>query len=179
MRNRTYSALRFVKSHLANRVAAVVAAMVIAVGAVGGIAYAVSSGSSPATPSSTSGTGAPPSSSGQSGASAQGSSTQKKHAGGALARLLARAVHAEVVVPMKGGGYRTVDLDRGTIEAVSSTSITIDPTGGGAAVTAAITSTTHQPKKVALSKGETVVLVYSGGNALIVRPVKTSSTSSS
>lgn len=170
--------LNFMKSHLANRAAAVVGAMVIAVGAVGGIAYAVSSGSSPATAGSTSNTSStPPANSTQGGASAQGgSATQKKPAGRALFKVLTRAVHAEIVLPEKGGtGYRTVDLDRGTITSLSSTSITINPVVGGSPVTAAITSTTHEPKNSALSQGETVVLVYSGGDALIVRPVKTAS----
>jgi hypothetical protein len=53
---------------------------------------------------------------------------------GKLRRLAAwnRLVHATVVVDRKEGGLTTVQLDHGTISAVTATSLTITETGGGA-----------------------------------------------
>jgi hypothetical protein len=52
---------------------------------------------------------------------------------GELRRLAAwsRLVHATVVVDLKEGGLTTVQLDHGTISAVSATSLTVSEAGGG------------------------------------------------
>jgi hypothetical protein len=40
-------------------------------------------------------------------------------------RALRRSVHAEVVVPTAGGGFATVSYDRGFVESVSATQLTV------------------------------------------------------
>jgi hypothetical protein len=52
---------------------------------------------------------------------------------GQLRRLAAwgRLVHATVVVDLKAGGLTTIQLDHGTISAVSATSLTMQEAGGG------------------------------------------------
>src|SRR6266516_3177207 len=40
------------------------------------------------------------------------------------------AVHGQIVVPKPGGGYQTVDIQQGTVTAVSSTSITLKSADG-------------------------------------------------
>jgi hypothetical protein len=40
------------------------------------------------------------------------------------------AVHGQIVIPKPGGGYQTVDIQRGTVTAVSSTSITLKSADG-------------------------------------------------
>ncbi len=118
--------------------------------------------------------GAPPvtvPSPGSTGASVldTGGSSNAHARGRGLRGLLRRAVHVEVVVPKAGGGFRTLDIDRGTVTALSSSSVTVTPPGGRAPVTAAITSTTREPKG-APTMSEQVVLVSSGGDALAIRP---------
>jgi hypothetical protein len=63
---------------------------------------------------------------------------------GQLRRLAAwdRLVHATVVVDLEDGGLTTVQLDHGTISAVSATSLTITEAGGGS-VTVALGSETR------------------------------------
>jgi hypothetical protein len=51
------------------------------------------------------------------------------------------ALHGELVVPKQGGGYQTVLVQRGTVTAVSSTSITVK-SQDGFATTYAVTSAT-------------------------------------
>jgi hypothetical protein len=160
------------KHRLFNRTAAIVAAIVVGAGAVAGIAYAVgssSSGSSIATGTTTT-TGAPASSVAVQDAVLTDAATKRLKQLGGILRVLARAVHAEVVVPLPTGGYRTIDLDKGTITSVSATSITISPEETGASpVTASVTSSTRLPKKVPLADGELVALVSSNGDALVIR----------
>ena len=57
---------------------------------------------------------------------------------GDLRRLAAwrRLVHATVVVDLKQGGLTTIQLDHGTISAVSATSVTIAEAGGGSVTVA-------------------------------------------
>lgn len=51
------------------------------------------------------------------------------------------AVHGQIVMPKPGGGYQTVDIQRGTVTAVSSTSITLK-SADGFTKTYAVTSST-------------------------------------
>jgi hypothetical protein len=51
------------------------------------------------------------------------------------------AVHGQLVVPKSGGGYQTVDVQRGQVTAVSSTSITVK-SDDGFTKTYAVTSST-------------------------------------
>jgi hypothetical protein len=167
--NTTASSIRH---KLFNRTAAVALAIVVGAGAVAGIAYAVGSGSSSTSntvASATTTTSTPGSVVVQDGMLVNATTKRLRQLGGIL-RVLGRAVHAEVVVPVSTGGYRTIDLDKGTITSLSSTSITIAPEESGASpVTATITSSTRQPKKVALADGDLVALVSSNGDALLIR----------
>lgn len=43
----------------------------------------------------------------------------------ALLRPLRRAVHAEAIVPVAGGGFVTVTLDRGVVQSVSGSQLTL------------------------------------------------------
>jgi hypothetical protein len=144
-----------------------VAAATASVAGVGGLAYALTAGAGAVTPAAAtqSVTSSPASQ-----LAAGGTSTAPSNGRAGVGRLLRRAVHVEIVVPKQGGGFRTIDIDRGTVTAISSTSITVTPAGGRAPVTAAITSATRQPAG-AVTQSEQVVLVSSDGNALIVRPV--------
>lgn len=60
-------------------------------------------------------------------------SSRPTAAAGRLRRLAAwqRLVHATVVVDLKKGGLTTIQIDHGTISAVSAASLTIKETGGG------------------------------------------------
>jgi len=149
------------------RMLAVVAAAAASVATVGGLAYGLTAGGTG--PSLTAVT-APGSTGAVTDAAAGGSTTSPSNARHGLRALVRRAVHVEIVVAKPAGGFRTIDIDRGTVSAVSSTSITVTPPGGRAPVTAAITSTTRQPGG-AVTQGEQVVLVSSDANALAVRPL--------
>ncbi|GEM_PF-1645755 len=168
---------RTFKGLFARHAVVVASVVVISVGGVGGIAYALTSGGSgspgsagtPSASGSSSGSGGA-TGTGSSGSGAGAKSPKATRSGSKIAALVGRAVHAEIVVPKSGGGYQTLDLDRGTVTSLSSTSVTIDSLDGGTPVTAAITSSTHEPKTATISQGEQVILVSSGGNVLILRP---------
>ena len=51
------------------------------------------------------------------------------------------AVHGQFVVPKSGGGYQTVDVQRGQVTAVSSTSLTVKSADGFSATYAVAKST--------------------------------------
>ncbi len=149
------------------RIMAAAAAATASVAGVGGLAYALTSGGASVSP-----TAVTVPSPGATGASVlAGGPSNAPGRGRGLRGLVRRAVHVEVVVPKKGGGFRTLEIDRGTVTALSSSSITVTPPGGRAPVTAAITSTTREPKG-APTMSEQVVLVSSGGDALALRPVR-------
>jgi hypothetical protein len=64
--------------------------------------------------------------------------TRPTAAAGRLRRLAAwgRLVHATVVVDLKQGGLTTLQLDHGTISAVSTAALTVKETGGGSVTVA-------------------------------------------
>lgn len=114
-------------------------------------------------------------------------STTPHHSGAGhplLRHLLRRTVHGQFVVRTKGGTLQTFDLDRGVLQSVTSTTITLAPTQtANASVSATITSQTHfrgLPQSQ-LQPGDRVVLVYEGGNAVLVgaRPPKATTSSGS
>lgn len=151
------------------RVAATVAA-VLAVGAVSGFAYAETSGSAGSS-SQASGVAqaasSPPST--QSPGNG-GSSTARPgaKAGAGVAGLLKRAIHVEAILPDPGGsGYRVVDVDRGTVGAISASSITVNRPDGKS-VTATVNTSTRFGAGSPPSVGEQVVLVQSNGTAVRV-----------
>ncbi len=84
--------------------------------------------------------------------------------------LARRVVHAELVVRARGGTFKTLDIDRGTISAVSSRSLTVTRPDG-AKVTEATDSTTRfggRPEGQ-LQVGGKVLVISSGGKAIAVR----------
>jgi hypothetical protein len=151
------------------RTLAAVAAASASVAGVGGLAYALAAGGVSVSPTAVT---SPGSASGGAAVLAAGGTPPAQPRGRhGLRGLVRRAVHVDVVVPKAGGGFRTIDIDRGAVTAVSSTSITVT-SPGRTPVTAAITSSTRQPAG-AVTVSEQVVLVSSDGNALLVRPVRT------
>jgi hypothetical protein len=167
------------KHSLTKKSVAATAAVVCSVGGLGGIAYAITAGP-PSSPAVSASATVPPTT--QPGSTQQGSSpsagpssnsrSAKGKALGRLLKILSRAVHGEVVIPAAGGGFRTVDFDKGSITSISSSSITISSLDGGSPVTANITSTTREPK-AGLTQGQTVVLLSSNGDAVAIRPLRT------
>jgi hypothetical protein len=183
-----------VRSWLSGHVGRSVVAGVLAVGVVGGLAFAVAG---PIMGSNASTTSSPAASTGLAGSalqaatgasvkacaggkasaagaatSAPGTSTPSAAAkgcgAGVLRRLLGRAVHATFVIPTKSGNV-TVTLDRGAIQSISSTSITI-LRKDGVTVTDPISSSTKflRASESSLAAGDHVVLVQVGGTTRYV-----------
>ena len=70
-------------------------------------------------------------------------------------------VHGQVVVPKSGGGYETLDVQRGQVTAVSSTSITVKSSDGYTATYAVTGSTVVDAKSAGIGSvktGDTVVI---------------------
>lgn len=125
-----------------------IAIAAIGIGALGvaGTAYASSSSPSPT-----------PSGSGQPGYGATGSSGTERpampgpaggmahhdhdHVRGGMGMGMGRAIHGSFVTPKQGGGYQTVDTQRGIVTGVSSTAITVKSVDGFTA-TYAVDATT-------------------------------------
>ncbi len=84
-----------------------------------------------------------------------------------------RAVYSESVVPVKSGGYETIIMVKGSLSAISSTSVSVKRPDTGAIVTASVASstkfirTTEAALASDLSSGKvvTVMLVEVGGTA--------------
>ena len=62
---------------------------------------------------------------GTSAAATNSNPSHKAHQHRHARSLLGRAVHADAVVPVKGGQFATVTLDRGSIQSVSGQQLTI------------------------------------------------------
>ncbi|MGH3304661.1 MAG: hypothetical protein ACRDOK_23895 [Streptosporangiaceae bacterium] len=83
---------------------------------------------------------------------------------------LGGVIHGQVTEPKSGGGYRTVDVQRGTVTAVSSSSISVKSADGYSA-TYAVSSSTEVNAQAAgigtVRTGDTVELTatVSGGTA--------------
>ena len=89
--------------------------------------------------------------------------------GGMLRRLLARSAHASLVVRDRSGQWVTVDVDRGTVKSISSTSITL-LRPDGVTVTAVLSSSTkflRQPESSVVA-GDRAVVLQVGGTARYV-----------
>ena len=83
--------------------------------------------------------------------------------GGGLGMLgLGGVVHGQVTVPKSGGGYQTVDVQRGTVTAVNSSSITVKSADGYSA-TYAVSSSTEVNAQAAgigtVKNGDTVAVM--------------------
>lgn len=89
---------------------------------------------------------------------------------------LRKAAYSETVVPVKGGGYKTVEMVKGSLTAISSSSISVTRPDTGAIIAGNITSSTKfrntteaalaadLPAKTAV----TVRIVESGGNVIMI-----------
>jgi hypothetical protein len=64
-------------------------------------------------------------------------------------------VHGQVVVPKSGGGYQTLDVQQGTVTAVSSTSITVKSSDGYTATYAVTSNTTVDAKSAGIGSVKT------------------------
>jgi hypothetical protein len=84
------------------------------------------------------------------------------------------AVHGQFVVPKSGGGYQTIDTQRGAVTAVSATSITIK-SGDGFTKTYQVTSSTYVDAQrngigsVKTGHQAIVLATVSGGTATAAR----------
>jgi hypothetical protein len=129
--------------HLAGM--AVVAVIALAAG--GGIAYVATHSGTPVRTVASRGSAQSPTPS-----PAPSAPSGHKHSLGGFGRFgglgglgmagLFGVVHGQVTVPKSGGGYQTVDVQRGTVTAVSSSSITVNSADGYSA-TYAISSSTE------------------------------------
>jgi hypothetical protein len=84
------------------------------------------------------------------------------------------AVHGEFVVPKPGGGYQTIDVQRGAVTAVSATSITIKSSDGFVKTYQVTSSTYVDARQGGISSVKTghqavVMATASGGTATAVR----------
>ncbi len=69
-------------------------------------------------------------------------------------------VHGQVTVPKSGGGYETVDVQRGTVTAVSSTSITVKSSDGYSASYVVSTKTVVDAQAAGIGSVKTGDTVY-------------------
>ena len=144
-----------------------VAVIALAGGAGVGLA---ATGSSGASASLTSTTSASPSAS-ASASPAASARAHRKLAHRRFAGIIGgRILHGQVVVPKSGGGYQTVDVQRGQVTAVSSTSITVKSADGYSATYGVSSSTTVDAQSSGIGSvkvGDRVVLeaTLSGGTA--------------
>ncbi|MHB8262248.1 MAG: hypothetical protein ACYDGY_00635 [Acidimicrobiales bacterium] len=88
-----------------------------------------------------------------------------KHA----SKMARHAIGVQITLHTKSGD-KMVEVERGTVTALSSTSITIKRIDGQS-FTATLSTTTHEPRKAALKDGAHVVLVESSGHATLVLPM--------
>jgi hypothetical protein len=83
------------------------------------------------------------------------------------------AVHGQFVVPKPGGGYQTVDTQRGSVTAVSATSITVKSADGFTKTYQVVGSTNVDAKRDGIGSVKTghqvaVTATVSGGTATAV-----------
>jgi hypothetical protein len=81
---------------------------------------------------------------------------------------LGGAIHGQVTVPKSGGGYQTIDVQRGTVTAVNSSSISVKSPDGYSATYAVLSSTEVNAQAAGIGTvktGDTVLLMAtaSGG----------------
>ena len=97
---------------------------------------------------------------------AKSAAIDRRGAGRIIGRLLRRSVHATFLVKDGTKGYVTVTLDRGTVQSVSSSSITV-MRPDGVSVTESVTTSTKfvRTPQASLAAGQKVILVEEGGSA--------------
>jgi hypothetical protein len=129
------------------RLAGLAAVAVIALAGGGGIAYVATHSGSPVRTLASRGSAQSPAPS-----PAPSEPSEHNHGPGGFGRFgglgglamagLGGVVHGQVTVPKSGGGYQTVDVQRGTVTAVSSSSITVK-SADGYSQTYAVSSSTE------------------------------------
>lgn len=151
------------------RLAGVAMVAVIALAAGGGVAYvATHAGNNVRTDSSAGAASTPTASPSASAPSWRGRGPGAFGRPGGLGGLgglgpggFGGAIHGKVTVPKSGGGYQTVDVQRGSVTAVSSSSITVKSADGYSA-TYAVSSSTEVNAQAAgigtVKTGDTVQL---------------------
>ncbi len=161
------------KRHITKSVAIGTVVAVLAVAGVAGGAFALTSSTqSPAPVSTTTAPGSTHAKGTHHGSKAH----HRRLVKGILRRELSRAAkmarHAigvQVTLHTKSGD-KIVEVERGTVTALSATSITVKRIDGQS-FTASISSTTHEPRKAALKDGAKVVLMESSGHATVILPL--------
>jgi hypothetical protein len=83
------------------------------------------------------------------------------------------AVHGQFVVPKSGGGFQTVDIQRGSVTAVSATSITVKSADGFIKTYQVMSSTNVDARRNGIASVKTghqvvVMATVSGGTATAV-----------
>ncbi len=164
--------LKEIGTHMTKRAAVVTAVFTLAVAGVAGGAFALTASTQSPTPSASTTT---PGSTHAKG-SHPGSAHHRNFAKGILrrelkhaSRMAHHAIGVQITLHTKSGD-KMVEMERGTVTALSSTSITIKRIDGQS-FTATLSTTTHEPRKAALKDGAHVVLVESSGHATLVLPM--------
>lgn len=156
------------KRFMRSRAIAVVGGLSVVALAAGGVAYATTptaTGSAPTAASTTAATTA--------------GHPHRQGRRGFWMRIAHRTVHAQIIVKTKTG-YKTFEIDRGIVASVSSSSISLTRPDGPT-VSATITSSTRfrgLPESK-IHKGDRVIVIQTGGSAVLVGSRAPKSTSSS
>ena len=85
------------------------------------------------------------------------------------AKMLRYAIGVQVTLHTKSGD-EVVEIERGTVTALSTTSVTVKRIDGQS-FTASISSTTREPRKAELKDGAKVVLIESSSHAAVILPL--------
>ncbi|HVB26410.1 MAG TPA: hypothetical protein VNE21_00700 [Mycobacteriales bacterium] len=158
------------KQHLKTKLLATSGGALVLAMAAGGIAYASTGSSTPAP---------------KAGSSASTTATRalrpadRPRLRREIRRVMRHTVHADLIVGT-AHGFKTVEVDRGTLQSDTSNVLTIKRPDGPT-VTATITSTTrfYGIAASALTAGDRTVIVQTGGDALVVAARPPSSTAGS
>jgi hypothetical protein len=84
---------------------------------------------------------------------------------GKFGGIVGGAVHGQLTVPKSGGGYQTVDVQRGTVTAVSSTSVTVKSADGYTASYAVNGSTVVNAKAAGIGSVKTGDTIFVSATA--------------
>jgi hypothetical protein len=144
-------------SRLGRRALVLIGIGVVSAGSVAGVSFALTSGSTPSASAQTTST-AQSTSQGTSKSSAAANRRQRIEA------ILRRSVSGQIELSTKNG-FVTYDFDRGVVTSFSSSSITV-LRADSQSVTEAVTGSTRMPKRGVPTKGENVVVISTGGNAI-------------
>jgi hypothetical protein len=134
---------------------------VVAAGSVAGVSFALTSSTNSNPAASTPSTPSTSSSGTKQDSDGWGQIRRAK-----VREVLQRAVSGQIEL-RTNSGFVTVEFDRGVVSSISSSSVSV-LRSDSKTITEAITSKTHMPKRGTPAKGQQVVVVSEGGNALYV-----------